>query len=51
MADIESAWKVPEWAELTYRFSDTLKSKDIVLSEGSLRAKNNSNNDYQLAVV
>jgi ribosome-associated translation inhibitor RaiA len=51
VADIESVWKGPKLAELTYRFSDTLKGATIALSEGSLRAKNTNNNYYYLAVV
>jgi hypothetical protein len=49
VADIESAWKVSELTKLTYRFSDTLKGANIVLYEGSLRAKGIGH--YQLAVV
>jgi hypothetical protein len=50
VADIESAWKVSELAEISYRFSDTLKGTNIVLSEGSLLAKSSVNTN-QLAVV
>jgi hypothetical protein len=50
IADIESAWKRPKLIELTYRFSSALKGVNIVLWEGSLRAKN-KNSSFQLVVV
>jgi hypothetical protein len=52
ITEIEGAWKVPELTELIYRFSDTSKGANIVLSEGSLRVNYRGTATYsQLAIV